>query len=83
MRVKQVQQTKEAHMIKQAKRPSIERVGSADLLDPSPSFSDRALRIAVRHGVPRPTRFDDLMATALVALLGAVGLVIGWALLVS
>lgn len=70
-------------MIKQAKRPLDRARGSVDLLDPSPSFSDRALRIVVRHEVPRPTRFDDLMATVLVALLGAVGLVIGWALLVS
>jgi hypothetical protein len=70
-------------MSKRPKRPLDRARGSADLLDPWPSFSDRALRVVVRDKVPRPTRFDDLMATALVALLGAVGLVIGWALFVS
>jgi hypothetical protein len=53
---------------------------SADLLDPKLSFSDRALRAVLRREVRGPTRFDDLMAAALVVLLGTVGLVIGWAL---
>jgi hypothetical protein len=34
----------------------------------------------LRREVRGPTRFDDLMAAALVVLLGTVGLVIGWAL---
>lgn len=70
-------------MIKQAKRPLDRARSSADFLEPWPSFSDRTLRAVLRREAHVPTRFDDLMATAVVVLLGTVGLVIGWALFVS
>jgi hypothetical protein len=70
-------------MIKRPK-PTLEwQRHSAELLDPRPSFSDRTLRAVLRRGVRGPTRFDDLMATAMVAMLGMVGFVIGWGLFVG
>jgi hypothetical protein len=80
-------------MFKRQKPPLEWPRGSTDFLDPWPSLSDRALRTVVRQEPRRravtapegigPTAFDDLMATALVWLLGTVGFVTGWALFVG